>query len=179
MASLAPRTRKLLAGLIVVVAALTLALPGLASAASPGHSQASTAVLQTDSTAGYPNNPGYPNDPSYSTVPADPGITPSMDVEVTSSDVTEIPLSVQPGQTFTIGIDAAPGAHCAGTITFRGPPPIELPDVVANGEICSWSVTTPTIARQGTAIVDTQVSKNGQSWRVAGVVYVNPPGESR
>jgi len=178
MASLAPRTHSLLAGLSVVVA-LTLALPGIASAASPGPGRASISVLQTDSSGGYPNNPGYPNDPNYSTVPADPGVTPSMDVEVTSSDVTEIPLSVQPGQTFTIGIDAAPGAHCAGTITFRGPPPIDLPDVVANGEICSWSVTTPPIARQGTAIVDTQVSKNGQSWRVAGVVYVNPPGESR
>jgi hypothetical protein len=165
----------------VLAVAFALAVPAasLAQAASPDPTLAPTLIRQTYTDPGYPNNPGYPNDPNYSTVPADPGVTASMDVEVTSSDITDIPLSVQPGQTFTIGIDAAPGAHCAGTITFRGPPPIELPDVVANGEICSWSVTTPTIARQGTAIVDTQVSKNGQSWRVAGVVYVNPPGESR
>jgi hypothetical protein len=153
--------------------------PTLSWAAVLGEPTLAGSIRQTATDPNAPNNPGYPNDPQYSTVPFDPGVSASMDVTVTSADVTDIPLSVQPGQTFTVTIHAATGAHCAGTITFRGPPPMELADVAANGEVCAWSVTTPDIARQGTAIVDTQVTKNGQSWRVAGVVYVNPPGESR
>jgi hypothetical protein len=174
----APSSGKQLAGLIAVIA-LVVAPSSISFAAPLGPAGPSTAVRQAAPDPSIPNNPGYPNDPNYSTVPFDPDVSASMDTAVTSADISDLPLSVQPGQAFTIGIDAAPGAHCAGTITFRGPPPMELPDVAANGEVCSWSITAPVTARQGTAIIDTQVTKNGQSWRVAGVVYVNPPGESR
>jgi hypothetical protein len=121
----------------------------------------------------------YSGDLSTSTIPPDPGVTAAMDTEVTSPAINDLPLSVHPGDTFAVNVDTAPSAHCAGSITFRGVPPMALPDMVAAGEICSWSVTVPTTAQPGTAIVAAQVARGGQSANVAGVVYVNPFGESR
>jgi hypothetical protein len=102
-----------------------------------------------------------------------------IDPDITTPGFSELPISVQPGETFTIGVDAAPGAHCAGSITFRALMPAELPDVAAEGEICSWSVTAPATTSPGTAVIAVQVARSGQSWPLAGVVYVAPIGEAR
>ena len=169
-----PRPRRLL-GALVLAPALLLAPFGSPAAAQSD--QPETTPTPTVPAAYSPAT--YPGDPGYSTVPKPAGVTASMDVDVTSSDVSQVPRSVEPGDTFTVGIHTEPGAHCAGTISFRGLPPMELPDVAANGGICAWSVTAPLVAREGTAVVDTQVSRGGQSWRVATVVYVNPPAQSR
>src|SRR5581483_6034804 len=109
-----------LLGAILLVSALMLAPPGSMVAAQSDQPE----VTPTPTIPAAYSPATYPGDPGYSTVPAPAGVTASMDTDVTSADVSDIPLSVQPGDTFSIGIDAAPGAHCAGTITFRGPPPI-------------------------------------------------------
>jgi hypothetical protein len=121
---------------------------------------------------------GY-GDLGTSTVPPPANVPVNMDTAVTSPNMNDLPLSVHPGDTFDVNVSTAPSAGCVGSIAFRGVPPIPLSDTSASGTICSWSVTVPATAQPGTAIVTAQVARGGQSANVAGVVYVNPVGESR
>ena len=57
--------------------------------------------------------------------------------------------------------------------------PLDLPDVATEGETCAWRVTAPVTTSPGTAVITVEVSRSGQSWQLAGVVYVNPFGEAR
>jgi hypothetical protein len=98
---------------------------------------------------------------------------------LTTPELSTQPRSVQPGETFEIDVDTAPGAHCAGSISFRTLLPLDLPDVVAEGETCAWRVTAPATTSPGSAPIVVQVARSGQNWRVVGVVYVNPVGEAR
>jgi hypothetical protein len=145
-----------------MVASVLAALPAAASASAMREP-----VQQTPT---YP--PGSPGS-GTSPVPA------RLDPLLTTPGFSELPRSVEPGQEFTIGVETAPGAHCAGSIAFRAMDPVDLPDVPTNGQICSWRVTAPVTTSPGTAVVTVEVSKSGQSWRLAGVVYVNPVGEAR
>ena len=99
---------------------------------------------------------------------------------MTDPRFVDLPNSVQPGDTLTIWVDAASSAHCVGTIAFRGVSPIELPDVAVDGTLCAWSVIVPDTGGPGTAIIDVRISRGNEvAPRLAGVVYVNPIGESR
>ncbi|MFN8635894.1 MAG: hypothetical protein U0893_18750 [Chloroflexota bacterium] len=102
-----------------------------------------------------------------------------MDVGIMLPSFSELPYSVLPGQSFTIGVTTAPGARCAGTMTFRGQQPIELADSPAPGGSCAWTVEVPPDARPGTGVVAVDLSRSGQHWGLSGVVYVSPVGEYR
>jgi hypothetical protein len=121
----------------------------------------------------------YTGDLTTSTIPPDSGVTASMDTAVTSPAINDLPLSVHPGDTFDVNVSTAPSAHCAGSITFRGLPPMPLADTDASGSVCSWTVTVPSTAQPGSAVIGAEVGRGGQSANIAGVVYVNPFGESR
>ena len=102
-----------------------------------------------------------------------------MDVGILTPSFSELPSSVLPGDTFTIGVSTAPGARCTGQITFRDHPPIDLEDVPAPGGTCAWSVTVPPTVRSSTATIVVPITRSGQWWTLYGVVYVRPVGESR
>jgi hypothetical protein len=161
-------------GLLTFVASL-LVLCVIALEATP----AAWAIAPNATTADPVVRQSYTGDLSTSTIPPDSGVTASMDTAVTSPAINDLPLSVDPGDTFDVNVSTAPSAHCAGSITFRGLPPMALADTDANGSICSWSVTVPTTAQPGTAVIGAQVARSGQRANIAGVVYVNPFGESR
>jgi hypothetical protein len=102
-----------------------------------------------------------------------------MDVDIFSPSFTALPLSVQPGQRFDIGVATAPGATCVGRLTFRNEPTIELEATTAIGGACGWTVDVPPTARPGTGTIGVDIARRGQGWSLAGVLYVNPVGESR
>lgn len=102
-----------------------------------------------------------------------------MDIDIVSPSFTDLPYAVQPGQSFTLGVATAPGARCAGAITFRGQQPIELTDSPAPGGACSWTVQTPPDARPGAGIIAVDLSRSGQHWGLYGVILVSPVGENR
>src|SRR4051812_377640 len=106
-----------------------------------------------------------------------------MDIGIVSPSFSELPISVQPGQTFTIGVSTAPDATCAGSVTFRTPPTteptIELPAMTAAGGICSWTVEVPPTTNPGVGTIGVDIARSGQGWAFSGVVYVSPPGENR
>jgi hypothetical protein len=102
-----------------------------------------------------------------------------MDIDILSPSFTSLPVSVQPGQEFTISVATAPGARCVGTLTFRGQQPIELEATPAPSGACAWDVGVPLDARPGTGTVSVDLSRSGQHWALSGIVYVSPVGESR
>jgi hypothetical protein len=102
-----------------------------------------------------------------------------MDIGILSPSWTSLPLSVQPGQTFDLQAATAPGAHCSGQLYFRAQPPIDLDEQVAPGGTCTWTIETPSTAAPGTGTIHLDIDRSGQSWFLAGVLYVDPHGESR
>jgi hypothetical protein len=102
-----------------------------------------------------------------------------MDVGILLPSFYELPMAVNPGETFTIGASTAPGARCAGQLSFRNLPPIDLEAVAAPGGACAWTVTVPPTTRNGNGTIAIDISRNGQRWALYGVVYVRPVGESR
>jgi hypothetical protein len=102
-----------------------------------------------------------------------------MDVGILTPSFSNLPLSVQPGETFVVGVSTAPGARCSGQVTFRDHPPIDLEQVAAPGAACTWSVTVPPTVRPSTATIVVPITRSGQWWTLHGVVYVRPVGESR
>ncbi len=102
-----------------------------------------------------------------------------MDVGILLPSFSDLPLSVQPGQSFPLTANTAPGAQCVGQVMFRGQPTIELEAQPAPGGTCTWTVDVPPMTRPGTATIGIDVSRSGQGWSLAGVFYVNPVGESR
>ena len=65
-----------------------------------------------------------------------------MDVGILTPSFSELPGSVLPGDTFTIGVSTAPGARCTGQVTFRDHPPIDLEEAAAPGGTCAWTINT-------------------------------------
>ena len=102
-----------------------------------------------------------------------------MDVGLVTPSFTELPLAVQPGDTFVVGVSTAPGARCSARWTFRNLPPIDLEEISAPAATCSWSVTVPPTVRPSTATIVVPLTRSGQWWTLYGVVYVRPVGESR
>jgi hypothetical protein len=102
-----------------------------------------------------------------------------MDVGILTPSFSELPLSVQPGETFVIGVSTAPGARCSGQVTFRDHPPIDLEEIPAPSGTCSWSVTVPPTVRPSTGTIVIPITRSGQWWTLYGVAYVRPVGESR
>jgi hypothetical protein len=102
-----------------------------------------------------------------------------VDVGILGPSFSELPRTVEPGQTFTIGASTAPGARCSGQITFRDHPPIDLEEIAAPAGTCSWNVTVPGTVRSSTAIIVIPITRSGQWWTLYGIVFVSPVGESR
>ena len=112
------------------------------------------------------------------------GATPALaqgpvDIGILLPSFSDLPFSVQPGQSFPLIANTAPGASCVGQVTFRDHPPIDLEAQTAPGGICTWTVTVPPTTRPGTATVGIGISRSGQDWSLAGVFYVNAYGENR
>jgi len=125
-------------------------------------------------------SPAVRQTPYQASGPTRPDLPSLIDVDMTDPRFVDLPDSVQPGDILTIWVDAAASARCVGTITFRGVPPVELPDVAVDGTICAWSVIVPGTSQPGTAIIEVQISRGSDvAPRLAGVVYVHPIGESR
>lgn len=102
-----------------------------------------------------------------------------MDVGIVLPSFYALPYTVQPGQTFEIGVSTAPGARCYGSVSFRAQQPIELETQAAPSGTCAWTVQVPGNQRLGTGTIAVNLARNGQSWNLYGVVYVNALGESR
>ena len=102
-----------------------------------------------------------------------------MDIGILTPSFSDLPRSVLPGDTFTVGVSTAPGARCSGQVTFRDHPPIDLDEVAATGGACAWSVTAPPTVRSSTATIVVPITRSGQWWTLYGIVYVRPVGESR
>jgi hypothetical protein len=102
-----------------------------------------------------------------------------MDSGILLPSFSDLPLSVQPGQSFPLVASTAPGAQCVGRVTFRNLPPIDLDAQTADGGTCTWTIDVPPTARPGDAIIGIDISRSGQGWALAGVVYVNAVGEFR
>ena len=102
-----------------------------------------------------------------------------MDVGILTPSFSELPGSVLPGDTFTIGVSTAPGARCTGQVTFRDHPPIDLEEAAAPGGTCSWTIMVPPTVRSSTATIVIPITRSGQWWTLYGIVYVRPVGESR
>src|SRR5438105_4106128 len=75
------------------------------------------------------------------------------DVDILLPEFSDLPLSVQPGQSFPLMATTAPGAQCVGHVTFRGLPTTDLDAQTASGGLCTWAVDVPPTARPGTAIL--------------------------
>ena len=102
-----------------------------------------------------------------------------MDIGILSPSFAELPQSVQPGQSFRLVASTAPNAQCVGQVTFRHLPPVVLDEQSASGGVCAWIVEVPPTLRNGNASIAIDISRGGQGWFLAGVFYVNAPGESR
>ena len=102
-----------------------------------------------------------------------------VDIGILLPSFTDLPLSVQPGQSFPLIANTAPGASCVGQVTFRDLPPIALDAQTASNGTCTWTVAVPPVTRPGTATIGIGISRSGQDWSLAGVFYVNAYGESR
>lgn len=102
-----------------------------------------------------------------------------MDIGILSPSFAALPQSVQPGQSFTLAASTATNARCVGQVTFRNEPPVNLDEQTAVGGACTWTVEVPPTLRNGSGSVWIDVSRSGQGWFLAGVFYVNAPGESR
>jgi hypothetical protein len=102
-----------------------------------------------------------------------------MDVDILTPGFTELPLSVQPGEPFTVSAATAAGAQCVGTVAFRDHPSIELAAMAAPDGICSWDVTTPPTVRPSTGIVHIDIDRGGQTWALTGTLWVSVVGERR
>ena len=102
-----------------------------------------------------------------------------MDVGILTPAFSELPRSVLPGDTFTVGVATAPGARCSGQVAFRDHPPIDLEEIAAPGGACAWTVTAPPTVRPSTATLVVPITRSGQWWTLYGIVYVRPVGEAR
>lgn len=102
-----------------------------------------------------------------------------VDIGILLPTFSGLPLSVQPGQSFPLIVNTAPGARCVGQVTFRDHPPIELEAQAASDGTCTWTVDVPPTTRPSTAIIGIGLSRSGQNWSLAGVFYVGAIGESR
>lgn len=118
-------------------------------------------------------------------VPSLPSSSPSsvnaqgpMDSDILLPEFSDLPLTVEPGQTFPLVAATAPGAQCVGHVTFRGSPTTDLEAQTTPDGTCAWDVTVPSTAPPGTATLLIDISRGGQDWSLAGVVYVSPPGGS-
>jgi hypothetical protein len=101
-----------------------------------------------------------------------------MDIGIVLPSFSDLPLSVQPGQSFPLVASTAPGAQCVGHVTFRGFPTADLDPQTASDGTCAWTVAVPQNAMPGTATLGVDISRSGQGWSLAGVVYVAPVGGS-
>ena len=99
-----------------------------------------------------------------------------MDIGILSPSFPDLPLALQPGQSFPLVAAIATGSQCVGHVTFRGFPTIDLDPQTASGGTCTWTVDVPPTARPGTATLSVDISRSGQDWSLAGVVYVAPVG---
>ena len=102
-----------------------------------------------------------------------------MDVGILTPAFSELPRSVLPGDTFTVGVATAPGARCSVQVAFRDHPPIDLEEIAAPGGACAWTVTAPPTVRPSTATLVVPITRSGQWWTLYGIVYVRPVGEAR
>jgi hypothetical protein len=102
-----------------------------------------------------------------------------MDYGILLPSFSDLPLSVQPGQSFPLIVNTAPGTQCVGRVDFRGEPTIELDAQPAPSGTCAWTIDVPQTARPGTAIIGIDFNRGGQDWSLAGVTFVNAIGESR
>jgi hypothetical protein len=102
-----------------------------------------------------------------------------VDIGILLPSFTDLPFSVQPGQSFPLIANTAPGASCVGQVTFRDLPPIVLDAQTAPNGVCTWTVAVPPVTRPGTATISIGLNRSGQNWSLAGVFYVNAVGESR
>jgi len=101
-----------------------------------------------------------------------------MDSDILLPEFSDLPLTVQPGQSFPLVAETAPGAQCVGHVTFRGFPTADLEPQTAPDGTCTWDVAVPPTAPPGTATLMIDISRGGQDWSLAGVVYVSPVGGS-
>jgi hypothetical protein len=101
-----------------------------------------------------------------------------MDIGIVLPSFSDLPLSVEPGQSFPLVASTAPGAECVGHVTFRGFPTADLDPQTATDGTCAWTVAVPQNAMPGTATLGVDISRSGQGWSLAGVVYVSPVGGS-
>jgi hypothetical protein len=102
-----------------------------------------------------------------------------MDVSILTPSFSQLPRTVHPGEQFTIGALTAAGAQCVGTLEFRDHPVIELSAMPAPGGECAWTVDVPPTVRPSTGIIMIDLSKGGQSWQLAGTLWVSVVGENR
>lgn len=102
-----------------------------------------------------------------------------IDVDILTPGFAELPLSVAPGETFTISATTAPNAVCAGAVELRHHPTIELEAVAAPTGTCSWTVSVPATVRPSTGIVRVGISRAGQGWDLVGTFWISVVGESR
>ena len=101
-----------------------------------------------------------------------------MDSDILLPEFSDLPLTVEPGQTFPLVAATVPGAQCVGHVTFRGSPTTDLDAQTTPDGTCSWDVAVPPTAPPGTATLMIDISRGGQDWSLAGVVYVSPVGGS-
>jgi hypothetical protein len=101
-----------------------------------------------------------------------------MDTDILLPEFSDLPLTVQPGQTFPLVAATVPGAQCVGHVTFRGSPTTDLDPQTTPDGTCTWDVAVPPSAPPGTATLMIDISRGGQDWSLAGVVYVSPVGGS-
>jgi hypothetical protein len=105
-----------------------------------------------------------------------------MDVDILTPSWIELPLAVQPGQSFVASVATAAGARCSGETMFRSQPPLppaELDETPAPAGVCSWTVDVPPTAYPGSGTIVVDITRSGQTWALYGVVYVQPVGDSR
>jgi hypothetical protein len=101
-----------------------------------------------------------------------------MDTDILLPEFSDLPLTVEPGQTFPLTAATVPGAQCVGHVTFRGFPTTDLDPQTTPDGTCTWDVAVPSAAPPGTATLMIDISRGGQDWSLAGVVYVSPVGGS-
>jgi hypothetical protein len=98
-----------------------------------------------------------------------------LDVGITNVWFQNLPSIVHMGQEVTIAVAAPPGARCAGSIAFRNGPTMALDETGVGGGVCAWTVVIPRSQWQGTAILQADVVRSGQSMPVSGVFFVVRP----
>ena len=95
-----------------------------------------------------------------------------VDVGMFELNFRELPIAVNAGQTFVVGVQAPPGAACTGWISYPGNEWQSLDEVGTRVRGCNWEVTVPVSTRPGSLALAADVSRGGQSRSILGVVYV-------